>query len=151
MIKNMEKIKEIGKKMIAQNNRATQYPLFLIQTKERTTTHEDFADDWAWLDEEGGELDKEKICDEHREGDEEMEPCAACGYSKSYPVKEDWQFDLRAGVFFTEEACKEHIRLNHYHYNEPRVYCIGAWRNDEMQSIMQHMCELAGKVPNFYK
>lgn len=46
--------------------------------------------------------------------------------------------------FFTEKACKEHIKLNHYHYKHGwSDYMSHAWRNPEMEVVQKFLCELS--------
>jgi len=54
--------------------------------------------------------------------------------------KEEYQWQ---NSFFTEKACKEHIKANHYHYTEP-VDCLShANRNPEMELVLKFLCELS--------
>ena len=39
--------------------------------------------------------------------------------------------------FLTMRDCKEHIRLNHYHYRNPRAYCMHAWRSPEFERFLK--------------
>ena len=116
-------LKDIGSEMVKQDNRSTQYPLYVVQEDERRmpTLVED-ADGYE-TDEDGDKIpyiDKPKIA-------------------------------LEPGVFFTAKACQEHIDENSYHYTNPRVYAIAAWRNPEVQTIMQSLIKDAGqKVPIYY-
>lgn len=38
-------------------------------------------------------------------------------------------------MFITKESCKEHIRLNSYHYNNPHTYAMTAWRSPEVEKL----------------
>ena len=59
-----------------------------------------------------------------------------CSYS--------WEYEYQ-NSFLTEKACKKHIELNHYHYNQPVDYLNHAWRNPEMELIAKFLCSLVGK------
>jgi hypothetical protein len=48
-------------------------------------------------------------------------------------------------AFFTERACEDHIKSNHYHYNKPMSYLKHGWRNPEMETIQEFLCGLVGK------
>lgn len=64
------------------------------------------------------------------------------GWSKVYyEMKEKLE-----NSFFTEKACKLHIKMNGYHYNNPVDYLSYASRNPEMEMemIMKFLCELTG-------
>ena len=39
-------------------------------------------------------------------------------------------------VYFTEEGANRHIKANNYHYNEPHTYVVSAWRNIEMETLL---------------
>lgn len=59
---------------------------------------------------------------------------------------------LHVGVFLTREACQMHIKKNDYHYSNPHTYCIGNWRNSEIQEVMKAIFILAGiEAPSHYK
>lgn len=38
-------------------------------------------------------------------------------------------------MFLTLRECKEHIRLNHYHYNKPHPYAMTAWRSPQVEKL----------------
>lgn len=38
-------------------------------------------------------------------------------------------------MFITKESCKNHIRLNGYHYNNPHTYAMTAWRSPEVERL----------------
>lgn len=116
-------LKDIGIEMVGQDNRATQYPLFVIQ-------EDGLRPSAPWED-----YDSVDISEDGEEGHYKIEPV----------------FDLRAGVFFTTKACQQHIDENDYHYTNPRVYAISAWRNPEMQAVQQHLIVASGKkLPSQY-
>lgn len=147
-----EFLSEIGKKMISQNNRMTQYPLFVVQEKYEFFVGSD--GNWDGYHRKG-DHDSELFCDSCKkirdDGGEVPDNCNGCESECFWHYEEIDLFRLEAGVFFTAEACEEHIRLNNYHYNQPRSYAISAWRNEEMQSVMQYLCTLAGDIPSHYK
>lgn len=50
-------------------------------------------------------------------------------------------------AFLTEKACKEHIKLNKHHYNEPADYLMHAFRNPELEKLMEFICGITkGKL-----
>lgn len=140
-------LKEIGKEMNSQDNRSTGYPLFVIQT-ENKIYNENGCDS-----ERKEDIDRDELCESCNElysKDEDLpEECSDCDSNGFHWFELEYQFDLRAGVFFTEKACQEHLDYNDYHYNKPRIYAVGAWRNSEMQKVMQILSSLGsedGKV-----
>lgn len=49
-----------------------------------------------------------------------------------------------SNAFFTEKWIKEHIKANHYHYEEKTDdYLTFLNRNPEMETVMQFLCELS--------
>lgn len=38
-------------------------------------------------------------------------------------------------LFLTKEACQEHIKLNHYNYNNPHTYAMTAYRSPEISRL----------------
>lgn len=148
-----DKIVEIGEKMVVQNNRATQYPMFCVyEIKERSVPNgfgESKRKDSDWVNQE----DFCETCLELFENDNKLpDQCDDCDPECFWNCEESLEPNLLAGVFFTAEACQKHIDENHYHYNKPVVYGIGSWRNQEMVSVIKFILETAGvEVPHFYK
>jgi hypothetical protein len=147
------RLKDIGSEMVQQSNRSTQYPLFIIQVDRKRWVSEYDDHDGA---ERKEDYDYKRMCDSCRRGEDtqnpELEFCEDCPSDMfNYFVIED-DFELMPGVFFTDRACQAHIDANRYHYRNPRVYGIGAWRNPEMQKVMQHLVKQSGnEVPHFYQ
>lgn len=116
-------VKRLATEMAGQKNYHTQYPLFVIEVDYKRA---------PW----GGE-DIDGYLD-----DEATEPT---------PYVLDKKFDLTAGVFFTERSIREHIKMNDYHYDNPRPFCISAWRNPDMQAVMRQIIKVDGaEVPSHY-
>ncbi len=142
---------ELGQKMNAQDNRATQFPLFVIQHTVQVPAyhHEMEYDGKERKDDDCDDL----ICEECRLLEEMPDNCEKCDPKCFNYYKNEEQFDLEAGVFLTAEACDEHIKLNSYHYHHPKSYGIGAWRNPEMQNLLRILSKNASsdRVPkDFY-
>lgn len=55
-----------------------------------------------------------------------------------------WERPERS-FFLTEQACEQHIKLNHYHYSEPHSYVHHAWRYPELEQLLQTLGEITGK------
>lgn len=144
-------IKDLALKMKTQSNRATQYPLFVIQVKEKNYGDRAWCNEVERKSESDGVLCEscEKLQNENVELPDFCEDCDSECF-----VWFDWKetFDFRAGIFFTEEAISEHIKDNDYHYEDPKSYVICAWRNPEMQKIFEIIFALAGEeIPSQYK
>lgn len=143
-----------GTVMAAQDNLATQYPLWVIQQDVR-----------VWV-EEGMDYDERErledvkeywLCDrcqkKHDAGEELPADCLECDEPAYDHYKLEPQFVIsHAGVFFTQQGCQNHIDANSYHYRNPRPYAVAAWRNPEMVAVMQHLIINSGEqLPSHYK
>jgi hypothetical protein len=53
--------------------------------------------------------------------------------------------DRYTGMFLTEQACETHIKENHYHYKNPRSYVMHAWRNPELEQLLEILGALVGQ------
>lgn len=40
-------------------------------------------------------------------------------------------------MFLTLRECKEHIQVNHYHYNKPHSYAMTAWRSPQVSRLFK--------------
>lgn len=47
--------------------------------------------------------------------------------------------------FFTQEAAEQHLRSNHYHYTEGRIYVDHFWRNPQVNRLLKTIATLTGK------
>jgi hypothetical protein len=144
-------IKAIGEEMNRQDNRATQYPLYVVQETKEEVTHEDFSDYEICVNVDGEKMDEESLCEDCESAFELKNPCVGCGFKQRLPVKEERVFALRAGVFLTAKACDEHIAANRHHYTDPKSYAISAWRNEEMQNVMRFVSSQGGDIASFYR
>lgn len=146
---------ELSKELNTQDHRATAMPYFFqIQTQEEIHVAEGCGTEcWhydgskivtadeiseAVADYKGWEVWKaEKLSDIERE-----EILEQAGWQKAnFDYKDEYQ-----NAFFTAKACKEHIRLNDYHYHKPVDYLTHAWRNPEMEMVIKFLCELTGQI-----
>jgi len=151
----MDDLKTIGMSMAEQDNRGTQYPLFVIQVDYKDYALE--GGDWDEKERKDHDLINERDlcgkCAKLWEKSELPEECWEWGCEESFDyftVKT--KFDLEAGVFFTEEACHQHIEENKHHYDNPTSYVVSAWRNPEMVAVMQTIIKSAQReVPSHYK
>ena len=148
---------ELSKELNTQDHRCTRMPYFFqIQTKEQVAspegigteawhydgslieTDEEIKDtifEWKDWDETKNETDYIMLEDYEVEGILEK-----AGWTKVwYDYKEKSE-----NAFFTEKACKEHIKMNSHHYNKPIDYLSFASSNPEMEMITKFLCELTG-------
>lgn len=126
---DFKRVQATGKRMATQDNRSTQYVLFVIRNRvKRYVPDENFN-----FRGEGENY--------HDGYDDEL------GAPYNYVM----EFDLTPGVFFTEQAALQHLAENAHHYSKPEVYGVGAWRNPEMQAVMRQIIKAGDQdVPSWY-
>lgn len=149
-----EELLEISKLMREQDNRSTQYPIFIVVEKKKI-----YGVDENWSNgRERKEDYDEPLCDRCEaiaEGNgpdipDECDDCPSDAFV--YYREEDHEPNLMAGFFLTEKACKNHIEYNDYHYTKPSSYVVSAWRNPEMVAVMQSILKLTGEdLPSCYQ
>lgn len=164
---------ETSRLMRTQDNRGTQYPLFIIQQEVETVTGDGRGDKtvyWNGGDQTSIEAETyealENAQDNEVSDDDIKELLDEVGLDtladfdtndwEQLEVKNEFVFADNAGFFFTEKACHDHIEQNKYHYNKPRSYVISAWRNPEMVATMQMILNLTSEadgldMPSCYK
>lgn len=142
-------IKEIGKEMVKQNNRMTQYVMFVIMQDVEVLADENHEDGYArYYSPDGCDCDAQPGVED---GSKKFDKYKHEDYCIGWFKKEQQPVVKSAGIFFTAKACQDHIDANHYHYKNPTVYGICSWRNPEMQAVQKHLIETAGeKVPSHY-
>lgn len=167
-----EILKKMSENMGKQNNRCTRLPLFCVAEYYKKVVPEDCGgDEWDAVDEEGNVIfdnsddlrkwwsNKKEILDTYDITEEQYNDVAE---ERDYFLKDEivsllnlriipYEKDRRlinGQVYFTEEECERHIKLNHYHYHEPHSYVVGAWRNIEMETLLDvvHSISNEGKA-----
>jgi hypothetical protein len=108
-------LKLIGERLRAQDNRIPENPMFCVQTKHRDLVPDGFSTETIWVL-AGEEVDKDT---------EDAE---------EYCIRERWETVM---VAFTEEGCKEYLRLNGHNLREPRIYVESFNRCPEMIAIRE--------------
>ena len=144
---------ELSKEINTQDNRSTASPYFFqIRTNEQISVPEGCGTR-AWHSDGSLIVTEDEIIDtifeykdesltkdEIRKLDnwEKEEILEGAGWAKcNYDYEEKYQ-----NAFLTAKACKEHIRLNHYHYREPVDYLSYATRNPELEMVLKFLREL---------
>lgn len=150
---------ELSKEINNQDHRSTAMPYFfqIRETKQIDGVSEEYSPDgYVWICPNGdGTIDnnRESMIEELEQADVEFdkditndnleELMAENGYKKGYFRNEE----IYSNAFLTAKACKEHIKLNSYHYSEPVDYLTHAFRNPELELILKFLCELTdGKL-----
>ena len=149
--KHESKIEQIGEEMNRQDNRGTQFPLYVVQETKAVPTSNDDSEYSIIISGDGDEMDESDLCEDCEYLEARKKACVGCGFLHRVDVKEIKVFELNAGVFFTAKACEEHIEANKHHYSKPKSYAISAWRNWEMQEVMKHLSSQAGTIAPFYQ
>jgi len=126
-------IEEIRESIKTQDNRITDQPMFVVQQKVRDSGYDpDYCDDYEWYnhsdyyiadDEEAKKLDENGADDEV--------------WVKKY-YKERWEF---VTACFTEQGCKDYLKINGHNLKETRIYAEGSWRNAEFQTVRNMLIE----------
>lgn len=112
----------IGERLRTQDNHCTQNPMYCVQERRREYGYDlAYAEHAVWIDMASGDY-------------EETEPGAEGAEEIGY--KDRWETVM---VAFTEEGCKEYLRLNGHNHGETRIY-VESWnRCPEMIAIREHL------------
>lgn len=136
---------DLGKKMNKQDNRSTAHVLFMVSVEKKIYV----SKDWDYEEVERIEDSWGDMCDKCKKKEENDKKvpnfCEDCDDDCFAYFKKERVTDDTAGVFFTAQACDDHIKRNHYHYCKPKSYGICAWRNDEMQEVQKILSILGSK------
>lgn len=132
----METLGEIADRLKTQDNRSTKYPIFQVRGLRRIYGMDlDYCDDPVWIDTEDGAIEVDPPDDEDDPGDYIIQT----GYIDVWEV---------LAVFFTEEGCKEHLRMmghRYRHYREVDIYVDSLYRCPEMLTIRNFLLSLDKK------
>jgi len=154
-----EFLMNLSEELNTQNHRCTAMPYFFqIQTKEEVAAAEGCGIEAWYYDGSKIETDEDirETIFEYKEWDndskEDNELYNNLDGGEIEELLEDMGFykinyelsDKYENAFLTEKACREHIRLNDYHYREPIDYLFFAFRNPELEMVLQFLCELSG-------
>lgn len=159
---------ETSKLMRTQSNRYTRFPLFVVHETLEVVQAEGCGDYTKYISNDGEheftreQYDAIEEAQDNENSESVTELLEELGFENLYDIDltefRAVEFELqsvmsdRAGFFFTEKACEDHIAQNHYHYTKPRSYVISAWRNPEIVATMQMILKLTGEeIPSHYK
>lgn len=148
-----DKLIELSNEINSQDNRATAAPYFFqIQTQKRVFTPEACGNECWVSDDILIETDDEinKTIFEYKDEQIHIDDIKRMeNYEKEQILEEagwrkvNYQWEERyENAFLTEKSCREHIRLNHYHYCEPVDYLSHAFRNPDMEIIHKFLSSL---------
>lgn len=150
-----EKLIAIGTEMTTQDPRGTRMPhLFQIRELKEVPAYEGNGDRVIWVhygetlsEDEVKKIVKKEMKLKGSYKDVELTDWGNRDWLSdnnydSYDVQDQMVFN---NAFFTAKACQEHIDANHYHYTQPIVYLNHSWRNPEMETISEFLCNIVGK------
>lgn len=125
-------IVKIKQELLAQDNRCTDQPVFLVQRLVRDYGYDpQYSDQYIWVysgDYENGKLDDDLV-EELNELDNNFENTDP--YEKVY-YKERWEF---VKAFFTERGAKDYLETDGHNLGKTRIYADGSFRNFEFREI----------------
>ena len=128
-----EQLRQIGHQLRTQDSRCTADPIFQVRGKERIYGLDSSAsDEVVWKDDEWNTVE---IPDE-ADPDEPPRGLTVVRYTTIWRV---------LMVAFTEEGCKEHLRLNGHnyrHFDEVDIYVDSLKRCPEMIAIREFLMKL---------
>jgi hypothetical protein len=148
----------LSNELNTQNHRCTAMPYFFQIESEETVPAADGCGTMGWYCDGTTLTEDNEIKDaifEHKEWELENPE-----HEKLFNELYDWEIDeimeenyrkiwfdtqkIYQNAFLTEKACREHIRLNDYHYCEPVDYLSHAFRNPELEKVLEFLCSLTG-------
>jgi hypothetical protein len=131
----------IGNLIKTQDNRCTDAPIFIVEERKRIYGIDpEYADDEiVWLDglngnEEASEEEAAKLEAKYQEDLEEPEGWTRTGYI------DRWEF---VTACFTEQGCKEFLRVDGHNHGVTRIYAAGSYRNAEWRAVRDYLIGLA--------
>ena len=140
-------LKNMMHEIETQDNRSTRLPILYviketireygIEEDYRTDGFEWIKDDESYTWDEVIESVREQIEDDSfdvTEEDASME-----GFKKVFYRNIERYSD---NFFFTEKAAKEHLRINGHNLTKPQDYVIHAFRNDEIEGVINAIKEI---------
>lgn len=131
----MDDLSQIGERLKTQDNRCTVNPMFCVQERRRLVgLDSDYSENRCWYDTASDEV----IYDDDKDfkGPPEGEEWNEFGYV------DQW---FTVMVAFTEEGCKEYLRLNGHNLKHPRIYVESFNRCPEMIAIREALIRKASE------
>lgn len=145
-MENKQKIKEIRNGMLLQDKRGTAYPIFIVVEDQKIYW---VSDGEEGRERYGEEFNTEGACEEcvklYEACEDVPSDCEECDDALFVNYRTEKNVpNLRAGFFFTANACNEHIERNRHHYNSTaKSYAISGCHNEELKAVM---VDLIGEV-----
>lgn len=140
---NLEAMAAIGREIATQDNRSTNLPIFIVQTRRRIYGLDpQYGDDeFEWVSQdECVPVDAEtaKACEaKYKEDGEETNEEH---YTHRLCYLDIWENEQ---TFFTEHGAEEYIRVNGHNLSHPRIYVESLHRNAEMIAVREFLMTCA--------
>jgi hypothetical protein len=148
-------LKNLAFEMGNQDNRATANPRYysIEEDEEICGLDPGYTDEWAWRDDDGNMYNTDEAIglakEVYYDGNEDAYNADVQLYSIAEIVKNAGLERVGIGhrekysnVFFTEKGIRRHIEANHYHYKNPRDFLFHAFRNPEMEGVINAIMEI---------
>jgi len=155
----MEILKRMSADMQTQDPRHIHLPLYCVSQEKKVFTLEGCGDELLFVDCVGTEItkdeflaaweDREQMIEEYGMDPAEYDSMRADNlphdmlFSRICDILEWCEVEYKiervlvdGQVYFTEAGAQAHIDLNKHHYHNPQVYTVGAWRNPELEVLM---------------
>jgi hypothetical protein len=160
----MRLLSSVCEQVVHQDNRCTAIPIFVVQQLVYDYGYDaDYRPDhWAWSHVSGDLVIREDTdpvewnrlnaldngeapaAPEPEDDDEDDEvPPSLDKFRKVYYV-ERWEF---VTACFTEQGCKDYLRLNAHNLHKPRIYVEGGYRNEEWE-LIRKLLTILSKNPD---
>lgn len=132
--------------MRKQDNRATASPYFFQIEETKTRLVPDGFGSPVWVDEEGGEYDDDdakeylvECSNLTKEKVDDLNSAELEYHLEKFNFRHYEQEDYKtlSNVFFTEEAARNHIRINGHNLDAPRDYVSFGYRNPELENVVK--------------
>ena len=129
------RIEELARLIRTQDNRATAWPIFMVQQSVRDYgIAEGYEEDSVWCDCEGEVDDPETLASLSSDDAGDDDDYRLVGY------RDRWE---NVQPFLTEEGANEYIRINGHNLRKTRIYVEAAFRNAEWQFMRELILALA--------
>lgn len=133
-----DELLSIGEQLRTQDNRATQHPMFCVQEKRRLVgVDAAYSDKRCWLD----SANEHTVYDDDKDFDAVKWALEKSSDYDEFGYVDQW---FTVMVSFTEEGCKQYLRLNgHNHRGETRIYVESFNRCPEMIVIREFLMSIS--------
>ncbi len=126
-------LREIARRLLAQDNRMTDQPIFAVLEKQEMVTLDTHDHDrLVWVNVESGDHE-EASPQKARALDKKVDQGDETPGWERYAVKEIDQF---VTACFTEQGCKDYLATNGHNLRKPYIYAFGSHRNAEWRHIL---------------